>query len=391
MPTRLPVGLALFSLAVACDTEATRVAIHDGVDAPPAALETEPAAEDSEVLDASPEASAPKAEPSPMVASEPLDPNEPAAEPPPSMPEPTVEPSVTPSELEPIAAPAVPGVTPAPTPEPVATQAPDDPSADAGVPQGCPRESTLRVTLDGVDSGTTTVQSLYDAATTHVSLEVRNHRTPNPDDVSTEGHIASLYFTDPVITEFPYVADITDVRFYYSSWARMPQIHMTNKPSISAESQMTEMSGRVEVTRNDFEIGGLLCGNAQYHAEGPDYDGFPHVVDAELVFNVIITSDPTRPCADGAGNWALGDDNLFLTLEPDCAISNFCDIMNGIHTTGVLSGPTLVVDGGVDGTYFFDFTQTDETLTIIDGFEGQDLPLTRYELPLPDECPIPEQ
>ena len=150
------------------------------------------------------------------------------------------------------------------------------------------------------------------------------------------------------------------------------------------------MSGRVEVTRNDFEIGGLLCGNAQFHAEGPDYDGLPHVIDAELVFNVVITEDPTRPCADSAGNWALGDDNLFLTVEPDCTISNFCDIMNGIHTTGTLSGPTLVVTGGIEGEYFFDTTLTDETLTIVGGFEGQDLPLTRYDEPLPAECALPE-
>ncbi len=94
------------------------------------------------------------------------------------------------------------------------------------------------------------------------------------------------------------------------------------------------------------------------------------------------------PAQCGAvGTWTLGDDNLFVVIDTSCAITNFCDIMNGIHTVGALTASELHLDSVGGSPLSFTYTLTEDTLTIIDGFGDVDLPLMRIPpAELPPAC-----
>ncbi|HVJ15116.1 MAG TPA: hypothetical protein VM686_06730 [Polyangiaceae bacterium] len=97
-----------------------------------------------------------------------------------------------------------------------------------------------------------------------------------------------------------------------------------------------------------------------------------------------------EPCDPATtGNWTFGSGNLNMTVAAGCFISNFCSIEEGIHTQGTLTASELHLDSVGGQPLSFAYTLIGDTLTIIDGFNTFDLPLSRTNEPLPDACPPP--
>jgi hypothetical protein len=99
-------------------------------------------------------------------------------------------------------------------------------------------------------------------------------------------------------------------------------------------------------------------------------------------------TETSGDCPGGAvGTWALGDDNLYMVVESDCSISNFCSIAEGIHSRGSVTNSVVVVDSVGGQALSFAYTLSGNTLTLIDaGPSGEELPLTRTNQPLPADC-----
>ncbi len=96
--------------------------------------------------------------------------------------------------------------------------------------------------------------------------------------------------------------------------------------------------------------------------------------------------------AEAVGAWALGDDNLFVVIESDCSVSNFCSVAEGIHTTGNVTHSVMLLSSVGGQPIAFAYTLSGDTLTLIDAGPGPapvDLPLSRSEDPLPATCPPP--
>jgi hypothetical protein len=96
--------------------------------------------------------------------------------------------------------------------------------------------------------------------------------------------------------------------------------------------------------------------------------------------------------AEAEGVWALGDDNLFMVIESDCSVSNFCSLAEGIHTTGNVTHSVVHLTSVGGQPIAFAYTLAGDTLTLVDAGpapELLDLPLSRSEEPLPATCPSP--
>jgi hypothetical protein len=91
-----------------------------------------------------------------------------------------------------------------------------------------------------------------------------------------------------------------------------------------------------------------------------------------------------------AGTWSLGDDNLYVVVESDCNVRNFCSIAEGIHSRGSVTNTVLLVDSVGGRPLAFAYSLSDDTLTLIDaGPNDEDLPLSRTDEALPMSCPDP--
>jgi hypothetical protein len=93
---------------------------------------------------------------------------------------------------------------------------------------------------------------------------------------------------------------------------------------------------------------------------------------------------------EAVGTWALGDGNLYMVVESDCSISNFCSIAEGIHSRGSVTNGVVIVDSVGGQPLSFSYMLSVDTLTLIDaGPNGEELPLTRTNEPLPEDCVEP--
>jgi hypothetical protein len=120
-----------------------------------------------------------------------------------------------------------------------------------------------------------------------------------------------------------------------------------------------------------------------------DAGSLPVVVDSGVAPEASMDAAPVGCTAEGT--WTLGDGNLFVVIDAECVITNFCDIANVIHSTGTLTEDELRVDSVGGQPMSFMYTLTADTLTMIDGFGDLDLPLTRTAADaLPVDCFEPQ-
>lgn len=163
-----------------------------------------------------------------------------------------------------------------------------------------------------------------------------------------------------------------------------------------ADPPLAEDSGVVPAVTGDAAldsgVGDVGVGDAGVRDVGdasvvdPDGDSSSESVDASAALDA--SADAAAPSCEGT--WALGDGNLFAVIDEACEIHNFCDIMNGIHTTGTLDAEVLHLDSVAGEPLSFVYTLTTDTLTIVDGSGDVDLPLTRVPAQqLPVDCPAP--
>ena len=136
-------------------------------------------------------------------------------------------------------------------------------------------------------------------------------------------------------------------------------------------------------------IAGLPCCGSDTDGDSQSVSGRGGTTAAGAGGSAGQGGAPPASCEpETVGNWALGD-NLFMTVEQGCFVSNFCSIEEGIHTQGALDDGMLHLQSVGGMPLSFAYTLSDDIFTMIDGYGDVDLPLFRRDAPLPEACPPP--
>jgi hypothetical protein len=105
-------------------------------------------------------------------------------------------------------------------------------------------------------------------------------------------------------------------------------------------------------------------------------------------------AEPTR-CPVGRGCPAPGTPETYpayLQIDATCAVTLFCDLDKGHHTTGHVDGDTLVLDDIAGASIERTITLAGDTLTVLQAGGGQNLPFVRSQpgFVVPQACTMPE-